>query len=200
MQYEKAETFMLGEFQRGLPRSYHYHSYRHILDVMQSAKQIAQYEKVGKQEALLIRTAALFHDSGLLVTYNNHEIAGCDRARTVLPKYGYEQQAIEAICHMILSTTIPQHPENLMEEILCDADLDYLGRDDYEAIGWTLFDEYKERDMIQTKLQWYELQVSFLGNHHYFTSFGKQYREPLKQQHLENCKRILEKMKNHQGS
>ena len=36
---------------------------------------------------------------------------------------------------LILATKVPQKPKNKLEKIICDADLDYLGREDFDNIS-----------------------------------------------------------------
>ena len=66
-------------------------------------------------------------------------------AREILPAYGLTRDQIDTICGMIMATRIPQSPSNQLERILCDADLDYLGRDDFYEIGGRLFEELRDQ-------------------------------------------------------
>jgi hypothetical protein len=83
--------------------------------------------------------------------------------RENLPSFGYSEADITTICGMIMATRIPQSPANLLESILCDADLDYLGRDDFKKIGQTLFEEFTEYSILHDEQAWNRLQVSFLS-------------------------------------
>jgi predicted metal-dependent HD superfamily phosphohydrolase len=113
-------------------------------------------------------------------------------AKDLLPNYGYESNEIERICGMIMATKIPQSPKNLLEQIICDADLDYLGRDDFFAIGNTLFEELKALGILEHKLQWDNMQVKFLENHAYHTQTTKDLREAKKQEHIAAVKRMIQ--------
>ena len=85
---------------------------------------------------------------------------------------------------MIMATQIPQTPHNKLEQIICDADLDYLGRDDFFTIGNKLFDELCMYGIINTELEWNKLQVRFLEKHHYFTPSAKKIRKAKKAENL----------------
>lgn len=87
---------------------------------------------------------------------------------------------------MILSTQIPQKPKNIYEQIICDADLDYLGTDQFYTIGETLFQEFKAMGQIKSREDWNKLQINFLKGHSYHTPYAKKYREPVKQKHLQD--------------
>ena len=136
--------------------------------------------------------AALYHDAGFTVQDLDHEEAGCRIVREKLAEFGFETGQVERICDMIMSTRIPQSPRNKLARILCDADLDYLGRADFVMIGNSLFDEMRHYGVLKTEREWNELQVRFLERHKYFTATNKRSREALKQQHLMNVKDWLE--------
>ncbi|MDZ7645927.1 MAG: hypothetical protein U5K54_01410 [Cytophagales bacterium] len=77
--------------------------------------------------------------------------------------YGFKSDQIEAICNMILATRIPQSPLTKLEKVLCDADLDYLGRKDFYGIGGKLLEELKEQGVVETEREWNLVQKTFLS-------------------------------------
>lgn len=189
MDIEKAERYILGELENRLDATLYYHGVHHVLDVVNAAAEIAELEGITDEESLiLLRTAALYHDSGFMVTYQGHEAAGCAIAREVLPAFGYQAGQIEQICGMIMATQIPQNPQNHLEMVICDADLDYLGRDDFEPIAATLFEELKARDIVDDIPAWDNVQVRFLEAHSYWTASERARRNAAKQQQLEHLK------------
>lgn len=184
MEFESVKKFILAKLRKELPRSLTYHSLGHIKDVYKAAQKLAKLEGVTGEELTLLLTAVLFHDSGFLIQQKEHERVGCEIARKHLPDYGYKDKQIEIICGMIMATRIPQTPHNKLEQIICDADLDYLGRDDFFKIGNTLFDELCMYGLINTENDWNKLQVSFLEGHHYFTPSAIRLRKARKDEHL----------------
>lgn len=191
MDQQAAETYILGRLRDGLPAHRSYHSHDHTLDVYRTAITIALAEGVGGEDMDLLKTAALFHDSGFLIQDNEHEQGSCMIAREALPGFGYTDAQIDRICVMIMATRIPQDPVNELSRILCDADLDYLGRPDFVRIGSTLFTEMKHYGVLSTEREWNELQERFLERHKYFTATNKRLREPVKQEHLAAVKAWL---------
>jgi uncharacterized protein len=189
----KAEQFIIKVLGDELSATLYYHGLHHVLDVVEAAERIARAECVTDPESLdLLHTAALFHDVGFLSTYKGHEEAGCVYARRVLPEFAYAPAQIDAICRMIMATRIPQTPYTKLEEILCDADLDYLGRDDFEPIAYSLYDELKVREMVADELAWNRIQVNFLGSHHYWTPTAIATRQANKEQHLSRLKTLID--------
>jgi TolB-like protein/predicted metal-dependent HD superfamily phosphohydrolase len=161
-----------------------YHNIHHIQDVLQAAVRIAETEQVTGENLALIRIAALFHDAGFIRAARGHETHGADMAKEILPAYGLSEEQIESICSMILATRLPQTPQNKLDRILCDADLDYLGRDDFYEIGSRLLEEMKAQGTVETEREWNLVQKTFLESHRYHTDFGKNKREKNKQERL----------------
>lgn len=169
-----------------------YHSILHTKDVAAEAKQIFLAEQTGTDEDLnLLSIAALYHDSGFLHTYDHHEEASCSIARKELPFFGLTQEEIGEICTMIMATKIPQKPTTILSEVLCDADLDYLGRDDFTPISQKLFQEMKNYKRIDSEDAWNRVQINFLKSHHYFTKTSVKLRKANKLTHLQEIESVL---------
>jgi HD superfamily phosphohydrolase len=165
----------------------------HVLDVLEAAERLGKNEKISEKEMELVQVAVLFHDSGFIQGSKNHEQVGCELAKKNLPGFGYHDDEINSICGMIMATAYPQKPKNHLEEIVCDADLDYLGRDDFFIIGNTLLKEMNTNGSVTTEADWNKLQETFLGSHHYFTETANRLRGKKKQEHLEKIKQINRK-------
>lgn len=182
---------MLDKLKKGLPPIFTYHGFDHVMDVMEAAERIGKSEGLSEEDMELLRVAVLFHDSGFLVNPKGHEEIGCDMAEKELPDFGYVKYEIAKICGMIRATKYPHHPAGKMEEIICDADLDYLGRDDFFEIGNKLYRELRARKILNTEEEWNRLQVNFLASHHYFTPTALQTRNEKKQENVERVRRLI---------
>jgi PAS domain S-box-containing protein len=166
----------------------HYHSISHTLDVFISARKIAILEGIGEDDLELLLVAALFHDTGFLVKADGHEEISCQIAQDHLFRIGFNKNQIDLICGMIMATKIPQKPLNKLEEIIADADLDYLGRNDFFAIGDQLFNELQARKVVDNVFDWDQIQIKFLENHQYFTKTSQKSRAMQKEKHLQLIK------------
>lgn len=191
MDYQAAKAFIVDKMQRELSQRLTYHGLHHTLDVLEVTSELCALENIPPADTLLLETAALFHDCGFTVNNKNHEELGCDIARAHLPRFGFSPTDINRICGMIMATKIPQRPQDRFEEILCDADLDYLGRPDFYAIGATLFEELKAFNVLHTEEAWNRLQVNFLENHQFFTATNRKRREPVKASYLRELKILV---------
>lgn len=190
---DSAEDFIRHKLIDKLPASLHYHSYEHVMDVLSAAERIADAEDIDEENKELLRIAVLFHDAGFTIQSEDHENLGCQMVRADLPQFGYSVEQIEMICGMIQATRIPQSPHNILEQIICDADLDYLGRDDYSVISAKLEMEIAAKKVL-TEKEWLQLQVSFLEQHKYFTRTAKDTREIKKEERLQVLKSRLDKV------
>ena len=169
-----------------------YHGLHHTIDVWRTAKHIAREEGLSDDEKFLVELAALFHDSGFIINPEGHEMNSCQVAKEILHGLGVSDAQIETICTMILGTVIPQKPAGKMGAVLCDADLDYLGRDDFYEIGNSLFLEMQASGRVSDTHSFNLIQIKFLVKHQYHTAYSIKNREPKKQKHLEQLRIIVE--------
>lgn len=195
MNYEGVKKFILNKLKRELDPRLTYHSISHTLDVLESAIRLAELENLSPKDILLLKTACIFHDSGMLVTYRGHEEASIEICRQTLPSFNYNQEDTGIVCRMILTTKLPQCASEHLDKILCDADLDYLGRPDFFMIAHRLKYEWDILNIHPTTLmEWYNIQRDFLSAHEYFTVSALKLHQSNK---MENLKQI-EFMCNHE--
>ena len=191
--YYKAERFILSKLKKELSPKLHYHSYDHSKDVTRQAERIAIGEGITDEDLFLLKSAASYHDAGFVEQYDKNEPIGARMAEEILPNFGYTKAHIERIKELIYVTQIPHQPKNKLEEIICDADLDYLGREDFHEIADRLRLELKEHGKIDSDRQWDQIQVSFLTQHRYFTHTSIETRKAKKKQNLDEIKARLER-------
>jgi len=190
--YGKAEKHVIELLQKQLSPHLHYHSLEHTFDVVSAVERIALEEGITDENLFLLKTAALFHDAGFVEQYEKNESIGVRMAEEILPDYGYSPEQISIIRQLIFVTQIPHKPTCLMEEIMCDADLDYLGRSDFFEIGDRLRRELRENNKINSDRNWDETQIKFLTQHRYFTKTSINTRVEQKKKHLEMIKNRLD--------
>ena len=191
MDFKQAKDFILAKQQEELAPQLTYHNTAHILDVYDAVCSHIEAAGITGDDAVLLQTAALFHDSGFIVQALGHEEISCSFAKQYLPGFGYSPSQIDVICGMIRATKIPQSPKTVLEEILADADLDYLGRNDFRAISDGLFAELKHTGVVADEEAWNRMQVRFFESHHYFTANAKAWRDTKKQENLQTIKNQL---------
>ena len=179
--YRTLRNQVLSNLKANLPKTLTYHALEHTLDVLNVCNQYIKRENIPHKERYLLRAGAIVHDMGFLKGAANHEQVGAAMAEIILNDLGVAQPDIEVIKGLVMATKIPQNPQNHLQRIICDADLDYLGRNDYPEISEKLFEELKNMNVISTEQQWKDLQINFLKAHHFHTPFAIKNREPKKQ-------------------
>lgn len=184
--YKMIEEFLIAH----LPKDYTYHTIHHIRDVVVQSERIAKKEKINKEDIADLKLAAWLHDVGYIWEPARHEARGAEYATTVLNAMDFPAQKINKINGMILATKIPQSPKNILEQIICDADLDYLGREGYEENSLLLLQEMRLKKEI-TDVDWLKIQDQFLSKHAYFTKTSNSTRNTLKAKVLANIKAQL---------
>ena len=191
--YYKAERAIIKKLKEGLSKNLHYHSISHTKDVVTAVERLAIAEGVTDEGLFLLKSAASYHDAGFIEKYDKNEKIGASMAEEALPLFGYTKEHIDKIKELIYVTEIPHKPKNKLEEIICDADLDYLGRSDFHKIAGKLCKELMEHDKIDSAKQWDEIQVSFLKQHRYFTKTAIDTRRNKKVQNMQEVIDRLEK-------
>ena len=117
----------------------------------------------------------------------------------MLPKYGFNSEQIQVIREMILATALDIEPVGLLQEILCDADHDYLGRADYYVVAAKLQQEMIAFGKELTEEKWLQMQIKFLGEtHQFYTITALNIRQKGKTNRLGELKLALEVLQDQQ--
>jgi len=188
------EEMVIEKMETEVSEDIYFHDLKHTINVYTQVELIGRAENVSEENMLLLRTAGLVHDLGFLKDYDKHEEAGCELSREILPDYQYTDDQINVICDLILSTKIPPSPKNQLEKIICDANLDYLGRVDYLTHSENLYKELEKHQKIKSKEEWYNEQIDFITNHEFFTTTAKMLRDVDKETQIENIRKSLKNL------
>ena len=169
MRFEEARNHLFDKLEKEVPANLNYHNIQHTRDVLAACEELAAAENLTGNDLVLLNTAAVYHDAGFLHEYAGHEEESCKIASAILPDFDYSPEDIEEICRMIRATHLPQEPQDKKAKILCDADLYYLGTNNYRENAENLFLEMMTIGIIKSRIEWTEKQIHFLENHKYFT-------------------------------
>jgi len=195
--FEGAKQLVHQQLSQGLDKNLFYHGAHHTFDdVLPNSILLINEMKdlLTDEQALIVKTAALFHDTGFLDQYDKNEPRGCDRARQYLPPFGYTQSQIDEICVCIMATQMPQNPgENLLAQMVCDADLGHLGTDLYflraEALRMELT---RLKGLKLSPLEWNKSNVPFMEKHRYFTVGAGNLFQKTKEQNMRQLLELLQ--------
>jgi predicted metal-dependent HD superfamily phosphohydrolase len=185
-------------FRDELPGSIKYHNADHTLHptkgVVAVANNLAILENISEHDRELLIAAAYFHDTGYIREYDNNEPIAARMAGRILKLIGYNPEEVEKVQKMILATDPEVEPKTHVEKILCDADLDNLGREDFSKLDEKLREGRRLRGIdVSDDVTWHRSTLELLKKHQYHTESQKKLREKGKQK---NIKRLSKKLQN----
>lgn len=159
--------------EKGSSESY-YHNFTHTAEVAKVAAEIADAIGIDEieKEALLI--AAWFHDIGHTEICVGHEDRGIEMATEFLKENNYPSKSIEKVVSLINVTRMPRNPKNILEEIICDADLHHLGTNNYDVKAELFRNEIEAQNESKIpEAEWLKNNLKFLEKHKFFTDYAK---------------------------
>jgi predicted metal-dependent HD superfamily phosphohydrolase len=190
--WAELEIFVLQHLEATLSPDLLYHGLAHTRDdVLPAVERLATLAGLDPEERLLLRAAALYHDAGFAVAYQNNEIFAEELARESLPCFDFSPEQIDIVARLIRATAMPQRPESRLEALLCDADLDSLGREDYLETSLLLWRELAIQGERISLENWYRRQIHFLTVHSYFTREASTLRDAGKARNIRLLERLL---------
>ncbi|OGO64462.1 MAG: hypothetical protein A2029_08700 [Chloroflexi bacterium RBG_19FT_COMBO_47_9] len=192
LEFEKARNYVLNRLENELSPNLTYHSLKHTLEVVSVADHLATWEKVGKEARLLLLMGAYYHDLGFIRQRQGHESISIQLAEQTLPEFGYSDADVVVIRGIIQATHLPQSPTNLLEMIMADADLDYLGQESFWDRSNDLRHELNNYGTKFANEEWYIYQLRFMQSHKYFTDSELSLRDAKKQQHLLEIQKLYD--------
>jgi predicted metal-dependent HD superfamily phosphohydrolase len=181
-----AEQFVVNLFSEKIGKEFTFHSYNHTREVVLHTELIAGNYELTEEDHTALVLAAWFHDTGYAAGLKKiHEEESQKIATDFLKSHNAPQQLIDKVNGCIIATRMPQSPANLIEQIICDADLFHLGTKGFKERNKMLRQEINtlEENKIGKK-EWLNLNIEFLDRHRYFTDYAREMLEPVKQTHL----------------
>ncbi len=192
---ERARHYAENRLEQELSPYLLYHGIWHTREeVVPAAETLAGMEGLQGDSRSLLLTAAWFHDLGFIEQAADHELIGVQIAVQVLPSLGYAADEIEVVKRAILATRLPQSPGDLLEQIMADADLDVLGRENFMQRNTDLRRELASLGREFTDEQWVTGQLKFVEGHRYFTASARSLRDSQKLLNITSLRKVLEEL------
>lgn len=190
---EKASEYSSGIISEKLPKGIVYHNLDHTKEVVATAEEIGKNSGLSSDDMEMLLIAAWFHDSGITETYNNHEEKSAQIAREFLAMNKYPDEKINTVSNLIIVTKIPQNPKNLLEEIICDADISHIGRKGFNTRSQLLRAEWETlQNKKITDFEWLKSNIEFVAGNKFRTRYAKQNFE---KQRLKNLDKLQKKLR-----
>lgn len=197
-QFEAARAHISARLRSELSPDLVYHCDRHTLeDVLPASERLGRLANLDDHSLFLLMTAALLHDTGFLKQYLDHESCSIAISRDTLPACGYEPQDIEAVVTIIGATRMPQRPQTELQRLMCDSDLDLLGREDFWELNRQLLEETRRFAAHPLSDEaWFASQIRFLEDHRFFTPEARALRDEGKQKNIARMRSALQTVRN----
>ncbi|MBU2945774.1 HD domain-containing protein [Zobellia uliginosa] len=190
-----AKIYCKGLLTRSRCSSLPFHNIQHTMDVYEHVLKIGMYENRDLQELESVLLAALFHDTGNATVFAGHEKYSVTEASNFLLAQKCPPEKIDLIVSCIKATRMPQRPKGIYEEIICDADLFHLGTEQYQSKNNLLRKEWsKFLHTVYSDADWYSMNIEFMEKHRFFTKYGKEILEPVKQKNLQQLKQYRKRL------
>lgn len=171
--FTELRQYIFELFKNKLPINTVYHNFNHTIHVVKASNEIGEFDKLANNELELLLIAAWFHDTGFIVSGDNHEEESKKIASNYLIEKGFSEEKIKKINLIIDATKMPQSPKNNLDKIICDADLFHLGEEDFNEKSNLL---RSEKEYLNGKsfedAEWMQKNEAFLSGHKYFTNYA----------------------------
>ena len=171
------EEKVFGSILAELPENLHFHRLEYAQKVYNQTFLLCRAEEVEQEDRLLVRTAALMLFTGITQSFQNFENRSSVLVRELLPEFKYSEIQIDMICNLIIATKQPFHPNNLLEKILIDAKMEYIGRPDYPTLIKLQYQELVESGIHINGQQFKKQQLELLYEFDFFTVAARRLRE-----------------------
>lgn len=185
-----ARSYAQEHFEKHISTKYAYHNWDHACDVVAAAKELAKEYNLSQKDWEILMLAAWFHDLGYDRGRIGHEERSCVYARQFLDANGYPPEDTERVLGCIQATKMPHDPENLLQELLCDADLSHLGSKTYwDRCGRVRLELAQTQNWIMSDQDWADFEMAFIMNHDYHTDIGRALYQKRKEKHIRQLKK-----------
>ncbi|MEJ7610992.1 MAG: Pycsar system effector family protein [Ferruginibacter sp.] len=192
--YKKTEDHVTELFHKHHPHHLVLHNLQHTEGVVKRVNEIAGHYKLSEEDLLSVYVAAWFHDVGYLFTSpENHEEKGADMMKEFLQGFKLPEDIVSKAFSCIMATKFPRDPQNLPEEILCDADTYQFGnKKDFKATNFRAFEEFKQQGNIGlNRKEFDEATLKLLTDHRYYTSYCRDLLSEEKKEIMKNTKKQI---------
>jgi predicted metal-dependent HD superfamily phosphohydrolase len=190
------EAFARDILENKVDKEFTYHTLPHTQQVVEATEEIGKHIGLRDSEIEVLKIAAWLHDLGYITRYIGHERDSMAMARTFLTEQNADEKLIVKIENLIEATILEQKPRNTLEEVIKDADLYNLATP--EALENSQMIRYEWKVFCNREFsdkEWDEFNYDFFKEHEYYTSYGKEFLDPMKQTNVKKLKKAIKKRK-----
>ena len=183
---QEAQALVTDLLLNKLSKNIKFHTLQHTQEVVAACETLANYERIGEDDRFALLLAAWFHDTGYTQgEAKGHETVSLELANEFMNARQIGETVKQKVAGCINATRMPQTPSSNLENIICDADLFHLGTSAFDEKNKLLREELNDfAGNNLSKKDWRKINIKFLEAHRYFTDYGKEKLQPVKDKHL----------------
>lgn len=182
---DSVKAFATGHINSKVAPEYVFHSITHTEQVVAGVLELATELQLSDEDTEMLQIAAWFHDTGYDQGQDSHESRGMAYAADFLKKAAYPESRIAIVTEAIRATHMPQSPESLLSQLLCDADMCHLGKKSY----WERSSKIRHELMLtkgrfMSEEEWMEFEIAFMLKHNFHTPVAEMMYGAQKRKHI----------------
>jgi predicted metal-dependent HD superfamily phosphohydrolase len=171
---KKVSAHVQALFRQKKPDWVRFHNFEHAKAVAKACKEIGTASHLSSEDLEVVTLAAWFHDVGYLDGAEGHEEKSVEMATSFLRNNRYPEKKIARVAGCIRATRLPQKPNNLLEQVLCDADIAHLASKSFPELTELIRAEIEHRIGRRFgEVEWLILNLSFVSGHRYHTVYAR---------------------------
>ena len=191
----EVEAYVTNFITEQVHENFAYHNIQHTLDVVAAAQELGEVHHLHSKEMELLLLSAWFHDMGYDKGPIDHEKRSAHYAKEFLEKHNFEEKDISTIQDCILATKMPQSPNNLLEQILCDSDMSHLGKKTYwERCGRIRQELTLTKNHMMSEPDWIDFELDFITQQQYHTEKAKDLFDARKKKHIRQLNKLKSRL------
>ncbi len=182
---EATEAYVAAYYAEHVPAEYVFHDFEHTMQTVAAVKMLAEACQLDPHQADLLILATWFHDTGYAQGPEDHEERSCANAQAFLAGK-IPDEDLQIVLRCIRATKVPQQPQDLLEQIICDADLSHLGMKSYWERNSKLRQEFAlTRQEFTDDKVWIDFELNFMLKHEYHTEAARALFNKRKAKHIQ---------------
>lgn len=187
--YLKTEQYVRDLFHDNKKPELFFHNYQHTKKVVERTKEIAGHYYLSEIDMLAVYIATWFHDTGYLFTDpQHHEAKSVALMQAFMEDKAPDKELLEKITDCILATRAPRTHNNLLQEIICDADTYHMGTKEFKESDKRIWDEYNANGTKISENNWAIKTITLLKEHQFYTKYCQDLLEKRKQKNMKKIK------------
>ncbi len=179
------EAYIKLYYSDNIDPKYLFHDLDHTVQTVAAAIMIAEGCEMDERSLMLLQLAAWFHDTGYTEGPIDHEERSCTYADQYL-RGKIEDADLVEILALIRATKVPQQPKNLIQQVICDADLSHLGMESYwDRTGKLRHEFIIAQNNVMSEQDWVDFELNFMLVHEYHTPVAQEMFNKRKGKHIQ---------------